>query len=315
MATVSVALASPVSAGAVRSSRSPCKQQAAAIPAFASRKRLQRLQRHGVRAAAASTAGSFAEPPSATVPISRQLPEADERFGGLKVLVAGATGGVGKAVVQQLAAQGIPVRALVRDGVKAAGMLPAAGQGGGVEIVEGDVYKFTTVAKALQGCNAVICATGPTDRLNPLGPFTVDCEGTKNLVAAAQQQGVKKFVHVTSIGCDDPLFPLNAYWGVLFWKKQGEVALQRSGIDYTIVRPGGLLNEPRSGQKVGHVVMEGPDAFGLPPRKRPGSILRTQVAEVCVAALVEPSASGKVVEIIAEENAPARPLTELFASV
>lgn len=36
--------------------------------------------------------------------------------------------------------------------------------------------------------NAVICATGPTDRLNPLGPFTVDCEGTKNLVAAAQQQ-------------------------------------------------------------------------------------------------------------------------------
>ena len=35
---------------------------------------------------------------------------------------------------------------------------------------------------------AVICATGPTDRLNPLGPYTVDCEGTKNLVAAAKQQ-------------------------------------------------------------------------------------------------------------------------------
>lgn len=31
---------------------------------------------------------------------------------------------------------------------------------------------------------------------------------------------MKKFVLVTSIGCDDPLFPLNAYWGVLFWKKQ-----------------------------------------------------------------------------------------------
>ncbi len=51
-------------------------------------------------------------------------------------------------------------------------------------------------------------------------------------------QGVKKVVLVTSIGCDDPLFPLNLYWGVLFWKKQGEVALQRSGLDYTIVRPG-----------------------------------------------------------------------------
>lgn len=40
--------------------------------------------------------------------------------------------------------------------------------------------------------NAVICATGPTDRLNPLGPFTIDCEGTKNLVAAAQQQVGKR---------------------------------------------------------------------------------------------------------------------------
>lgn len=69
-----------------------------------------------------------------------------------------------------------------------------------------------------------------------------DCEGTKNLVAAAGLQGVKKFVLVTSIGVDDPLFPLNALWGVLFWKKQGEVALQRSGIDYTIVRPGGCCS-------------------------------------------------------------------------
>lgn len=71
------------------------------------------------------------------------------RMQGLKVLVAGATGGVGKAVVQQLVAQGVPVKALVRDGVKAAGMLPPASRG--VEIVEGDVYKFGTIAKAMAG--------------------------------------------------------------------------------------------------------------------------------------------------------------------
>lgn len=229
------------------------------------------------------------------------------------MLVAGATGGVGKAVVKQLAAQGIAVRALVRDGVKASAALPPSSQG--VEIVEGDVYKFSTVARAMEGCNAVICATGPTDRLNPLGPFIIDCEGNKNLVAAAQQQGVKKFVLVTSIGCDDPLFPLNAYWGVLFWKKQGEVALQRSGLDYTIIRPGGLVDEIKMGRGEGGLVMAGPDAFGLPPRRRPGSVLRSDVAACCVAALVEPSAAGKVVELIAEKDAPARPLSELFASV
>jgi uncharacterized protein YbjT (DUF2867 family) len=68
---------------------------------------------------------------------------------GLTVLVAGATGGVGRAVVQQLAAQGVAVRALVRDGVKAAASLPPPSQG--VQIVEGDVYKFSTIARAMEG--------------------------------------------------------------------------------------------------------------------------------------------------------------------
>lgn len=78
---------------------------------------------------------------------------------------------------------------------------------------------------------------------------------------------------------------------------------------------GGLLNEPRPGQALGGVVMAGPDAFGLPPRRRPGSILRSQVAECCVAALVEPAASNKVVEVITEEGAPPLGYAQLFASV
>lgn len=64
---------------------------------------------------------------------------------------------------------------------------------------------------------------------------------------------------------------------VLFWKKRAEEAIQRSGINYTIVRPGGLTNAPRDGGLPGQIVMAGPDAFGLPPRRQPGSILRTQV--------------------------------------
>jgi uncharacterized protein YbjT (DUF2867 family) len=46
-------------------------------------------------------------------------------------------------------------------------------------------------------------------------------------------------VLVTSVGTDSPFFPLNLLWGVLFWKKRAEEALQRSGLDYTIIRPGG----------------------------------------------------------------------------
>ena len=85
---------------------------------------------------------------------------------------------------------------------------------------------------------------------------------------------------------------------------------------HTSTHAGGLLNAPREGQGAGQVVMAGPDAYGLPPRKQPGSILRTQVAECCIAALVDPAASGKVVEIIAEQSSAAQaPYTELFASV
>ena len=64
---------------------------------------------------------------------------------------------------------------------------------------------------------------------------------------------------------------------MLFWKKRGEEAVQRSGIPYTIVRPGGLLNAPRQGQAAAGIVMEGPGTFGLPPKRTPGSILRSQV--------------------------------------
>lgn len=241
------------------------------------------------------------------------LPAADERYSGMKVLVAGATGGVGRAAVKQLAAQGIPVRALVRDAVRATSLLPGSDQG--VEIVEGDVYRFENCVRAVAGVSAVICATGPTDRLNPLAPFQVDFQGTENLVAAARQAGVSKFVHVTSIGVDDLLFPLNALWGVLFWKKQGELAVQRSGIDYTIIRPGGLLNEVRGGRGEGGIVAAGPDSFGLPPRRGPGSILRSDVAEGCVVALVAPEASNKVVEVISQKGEPKRAWAEVFASV
>lgn len=231
----------------------------------------------------------------------------------MKVLVAGATGGVGKAVVKQLAAQGIPVRALVRDAVRASSSLPGSDQG--VEIIEGDVYQFNNCARAVKGVTAVICTTGPTDRFNPLAPFQVDFQGTENLIAAAKQAGVSKFVYVSSIGADDVLFPLNAFFGVLFWKKQGELAVQRSGIDYTIIRPGGLLNEVKNGRGEGGVIAAGPDAFGLPPRRRPGSILRSDVADGCVVALVTPEASNKVVEVITEKDEPRKAWAEVFGSV
>lgn len=247
---------------------------------------------------------------------NRLLPASDSRFAGMKAFVPGASGRTGSEVVKRLVGEGVAVRALVRDAVKAVKVLPGLDKG--VELVEGDVYRFETLPGAMAGCDVVVCCTGAsTLAAGPLEPFKVDCEGTLNLIAVAKAAGVRKFVLVSSIGVDEILSPFNLFGGLAFWKKQAELALQRSGLEFTIVRPGGLRSELPAGQKMGGMVMEGAGAFGLLPGKRfpTGSILRSQVADCCVEALVEPSAKNKVVEIVTDANTPNRPYPELFGSV
>eukprot|EP00238_Polyblepharides_amylifera_P006301 CAMPEP_0196579088 /NCGR_PEP_ID=MMETSP1081-20130531/17634_1 /TAXON_ID=36882 /ORGANISM="Pyramimonas amylifera, Strain CCMP720" /LENGTH=277 /DNA_ID=CAMNT_0041898547 /DNA_START=348 /DNA_END=1181 /DNA_ORIENTATION=+ len=228
-----------------------------------------------------------------------------------KAFVAGANGKTGRKIVEKLVSLRIPVVALVRDHTKAKGVLNSEG----VQLVEGDVYQFQTLPKAMKGCDVVLCATGSSSVLDPLGPFNVDFQGTSNLVTAAKQANVKKFVYVTSIGADDILYPLNLLWGVLFWKKRAEEVLQRSGLTYTIVRPGGLLDSPREGSTAGNIIMKGPNTYGTPPRKNAGTILREQVADVCVTSLVEPAAENMVVEIIARKDAAKKSIPALFSEL
>jgi uncharacterized protein YbjT (DUF2867 family) len=226
-----------------------------------------------------------------------------------KVLVTGSTGGTGQSVVKQLIDMGLDVKAMTRDAKRAKGVLPA-----GVTIAEGDLFSYVDAAQAVEGADAIVICSGPTSRMDPFSPFKVDFQGNENLVAAAKASGVKKIVMVSSIGADDPLFPLNLFGGVLVMKKLGELCLQRSNIDYTIIRPGGLKDQEKSAEPANPVVGKA-NEYGLPPRKMPGSILRSKVAEACIAALTEPDASNKVIELISEKGAPAKSWKELFATI
>ncbi|KAK9840228.1 hypothetical protein WJX74_005949 [Apatococcus lobatus] len=251
--------------------------------------------------------------PLTTFPASRASAPGS-RWEGLTAVVAGATGGTGRALVSRLLAEGVPTTALVRNPADAASRLPRMQSN--LRVVKGDVYQLATLPPAVEGSNVMIIATGTRPALDPLGPFSVDYQGTLNLVAVAKQKGIKHIVLVSSIGVDDLFFPLNLFFGVLFFKKRAEEELQRSGITYTIVRPGGLQDTLREGQtRPGGIVMRGPDAFGLPPRATPGGILRSQVADVCVEALVEPAARDKVVEVIANSETPLLPMSQLFQGV
>ncbi|MEH2373033.1 NAD(P)H-binding protein [Nostoc sp.] len=215
----------------------------------------------------------------------------------MKAFVAGATGETGRRIVQELIARNIPVRALVRDIEKARGILsPEA------ELVVGDVLQPESLTATLGDSTVLLVATGAKPSFDPTGPYKVDFEGTKNLVDAAKAKGIEHFVFVSSL-CTSRLFhPLNLFWLILLWKKQAEEYIQKSGLTYTIVRPGGLKNE----DNLDAIVMQSADTLF------DGSIPRQKVAQVAVEALFEADARNKIVEIVAKPEAASKSFQELF---
>lgn len=221
------------------------------------------------------------------------------------VLVAGATGQTGKEIVKNLQQQGYKVHALVRDAAKAREQL-----GPDVDYVQGDVKDTASLTAAMSGIDAVISSIGARGKEGPDRPEMVDYQGVKNLVDAAKAAGVRQFVLVSSRGVTHEDHPLNRMFGdVLIWKLKGEDYLRASGVPYTVVRPGGLLNQPAGKSDI---------AFEQGDRKFSGTALaipREDVAIVCVEALKHPEAKNRTFEIHRQDGAPVANWKAKFASL
>lgn len=218
----------------------------------------------------------------------------------MKAFVAGATGETGKRIVHELVKREIPTIALVRDRQAARSILPDE-----VELVTGDLLNRDNLKQALGDSTVVLSALGARPSFDPTGPYQVDYEGIKNLVNACQEKQIQQLVVVSSLCVSQFFHPLNLFWLVLWWKKQGEDYLIKSGLPYTIVRPGGLKNEDNSQA----IVMSQADTLFE------GSIPRQKVAQVCVEALFCPESRNKIVEIVTQEQAAEKSFSELFAAV
>lgn len=219
----------------------------------------------------------------------------------MEAFVAGATGETGRRVVQELVKRHIPVRALVRNLETAREVLPAE-----AKLFVGDVLQPDSITAAMGDSTVLLCATGAKPGLDPTAPYKVDYEGTKNLVDVAKVKGIEHFVLVSSVGASQLFHPLNLFWLILVWKKQAEEYIQKSGLTYTIVRPGGLKNEDNSEG----VVMLKADTLSLS-----GTIPRQKVAQVCVEALFQPAARNQIVEVITKPEATQTNWEQLFSSV
>ena len=146
----------------------------------------------------------------------------------MTVLVTGAAGFVGQHVVHTLRAQELPVRALVRD--RARGSRLATW---GAELVEGDVTDPTSLRAALTGVDSVVhlvsIIKGSRDDFEQ-----VMAQGTRNLVAAAQEAGVRRIVLASALGLDERTKDRVPYFAA---KWEMERAVKASGLEYVIFRP------------------------------------------------------------------------------
>ncbi|EFJ30607.1 hypothetical protein SELMODRAFT_440242 [Selaginella moellendorffii] len=228
----------------------------------------------------------------------KEQPRHDQgRFADLKVFVAGASGRTGRLVVEKLSKGGAKVRALCRDKAN------RFNEQGNVTAVRGDICKYETLKQALGDSNAVVCVIGTKFfPLDIMKTYQIEYEGVVNLISAAKNQGqVKKFILVTSIGVSSFLQIIPILW----WKRQAELALQRSGLEYTIVRPAGLRENAPADEAL---VMRPADSLFI------GGISRSKVAEVCVEAIVVPESSEKIVEICAGDVQKGS-IQELFSRI
>lgn len=218
------------------------------------------------------------------------------------ILVAGATGGVGQHLVGRLMAQGQPVRALVRDKMRAEKLF---GEQEHLTLVEGDARRTITLPSAVVGVRAVICSIRAKAPVGDGSPEKIDYEGVRNLVLAARNAGIKRFILISALGVTHPGYPLNNFGRALDWKLKGEDALRTSGLLYTIVRRGELTDAP--GGVRGIRVDQGD--------RMTGTISRSDVASVCVAALDAIATYHTTFDIINDYSTPPETLSELFASL
>ena len=145
----------------------------------------------------------------------------------MTVLVTGGTGFIGPKVVHALRARELPVRALVHSD-------PGESlRHWGVETVPGDVTDPASLPRAVDGCEVVIHLVAMI-RGRPAEFDRVMSEGTRHLVAAAKEAGVRRFVLMSALGTDETTKDLVPYYGA---KWEMERIVEGSGLEHVIFRP------------------------------------------------------------------------------
>lgn len=221
----------------------------------------------------------------------------------LTILVIGATGSIGRPVVEEALARGHAVRALVRDTRKGRQL------GDKVEICLGDLTEMDSLRMAVDSIDAIVFTHG-SDGGGKLGSERVDYGGVRNALEALGARKAR-IALMTAIGVTNRSGSYNQSTEAHDWKRRGERLVRASGLPYTIVRPGWFDYNDADQQKL--VFLQGDTRQSGTPRD--GVIARRQIAQVLVESLTSDAATNKTFELVAERGAAQRDLDPLFAAL
>ena len=164
----------------------------------------------------------------------------------MKLVIFGATGNIGREVVNQALSQGHTVTAFAREASKVGIEHP------NLRIALGDVRDPVSVENAIQGHDAVLCSIGAGRKGN------VRTEGTRNIINAMERLGIRRLICQSSLGVGNSRGNLNAFWKYIMFglllrpayadHVRQEEHVRQSNLDWTIVRPGAFIDGERTGQ-------------------------------------------------------------------
>ena len=217
-----------------------------------------------------------------------------------RVAVSGASGKTGYRVVEELLKDGFEPRMLLRPD----SLLPD--QLSGCDQHRLSLFDQKALDQALQGVDALVIATGARPSVDLSGPMRVDAWSVKSQVESCKRVGVSRVILVSSLCAGRWRHPLNLFGLILVWKRVGERTLEASGLDWTVIRPGGLS------EREDNVAAEG-IRWSDADQQESNSIPRRLVARCCVEALQVPASIGRILEVTSDPELPQRSMQQALA--
>jgi uncharacterized protein YbjT (DUF2867 family) len=216
----------------------------------------------------------------------------------MRIVIAGGHGKIALILSRQLAERGDDVVGLVRNPDHAADLRAAGAEPVVFDLENGSADELAAI---VAGADAVVFAAGAGPGSGAARKDTVDRGGAVLLADAAEAAGVRRYVMVSAMsadkggeGIEDEVFA--AYMDA---KKAADDDLRSRDLAWTIIRPGGLTDEPGTG------------LVTIAPETGRGSIPREDVARVICAVLDDPATDGLVTEVVSGDERVAVALAEL----